>query len=38
MDNGLAHEGSAFINFRHYVPAPKEHVARLGLSGQLLNG
>ncbi|MFF7756063.1 hypothetical protein ACFZCP_44325 [Streptomyces sp. NPDC007971] len=25
MDNGLAHEGSAFINFRHYVPDPKEH-------------
>ncbi|SNT39832.1 hypothetical protein [Actinacidiphila glaucinigra] len=25
MDNGLVHEGTAFINFRHYVPAPKEH-------------
>ncbi|WP_225637152.1 hypothetical protein [Streptomyces solaniscabiei] len=25
MDNWLAHEGSAFINFRHYVPDPKEH-------------
>ncbi|MFF9804952.1 hypothetical protein ACF1G5_07445 [Streptomyces coeruleorubidus] len=25
MDNGLAHEGSAFINFRRYVPDPKEH-------------
>ncbi|MFF6881401.1 hypothetical protein ACFY9S_39840 [Streptomyces sp. NPDC012474] len=25
MDNGLAHEESAFINFRRYVPDPKEH-------------
>lgn len=25
MSNGLAHEGSAFINFRHYVRDPKEH-------------
>lgn len=25
MDNGLAHEGSAFINFRRYVPDPKVH-------------
>ncbi|MFF5020087.1 hypothetical protein [Streptomyces sp. NPDC001165] len=25
MDNGLAHEGSAFINFRHYVRDPREH-------------
>ena len=25
MDNVLAHEGSAFINFRRYVPDPKEH-------------
>jgi len=25
MDDGLAHEGSTFINFRHYVPDPKEH-------------
>ncbi|WP_326771415.1 hypothetical protein [Streptomyces sp. NBC_01445] len=25
MDNGLSHEGSAFINFRRYVPDPKEH-------------
>ncbi|WP_192582659.1 hypothetical protein [Streptomyces triticiradicis] len=23
MDNGLAHEESAFINFRRYVPDPK---------------
>ncbi|GAA1269317.1 hypothetical protein [Streptomyces aureus] len=25
MDNGLVHEESAFINFRRYVPDPKEH-------------
>ncbi|MFE0631891.1 hypothetical protein ACFW3D_33680 [Streptomyces sp. NPDC058864] len=25
MDTGLAHEGSTFINFRHYVPDPREH-------------
>jgi hypothetical protein len=25
MDNGLAHEESAFINFRSYVPDPKQH-------------
>ncbi|MEV6385860.1 hypothetical protein AB0M31_41340 [Streptomyces sp. NPDC051773] len=25
MDNGLAHEESVFINFRRYVPDPKEH-------------
>jgi hypothetical protein len=25
MDNGLAHESSAFINFRHHVADPKEH-------------
>ncbi|WP_328876328.1 hypothetical protein OHT76_43295 [Streptomyces sp. NBC_00287] len=25
MDNGLAHEESAFINFRRCVPDPKEH-------------
>ncbi|MFD9327712.1 hypothetical protein [Streptomyces sp. NPDC060065] len=25
MENGLAHEESAFINFRRYVPDPKEH-------------
>ncbi|GHA84701.1 hypothetical protein ACIQRS_19985 [Streptomyces termitum] len=25
MDNGLAHEESAFINFRRYVRDPKEH-------------
>ncbi|WP_326693158.1 hypothetical protein OIE63_39185 (plasmid) [Streptomyces sp. NBC_01795] len=25
MDNELAHEGSAFINFRRYLPDPKEH-------------
>ncbi|MFI9243983.1 hypothetical protein ACIGXF_15620 [Streptomyces sp. NPDC053086] len=25
MDNRLAHESSAFINFRHYVADPKEH-------------
>ncbi|MEU1011960.1 hypothetical protein [Streptomyces sp. NPDC005890] len=25
MDNGLAHQGSAFINFRHYLPAPNKH-------------
>lgn len=25
MDNGLAHEGSTFINFRHHIPDPKEH-------------
>jgi hypothetical protein len=25
MDNWLAHEGSAFVNFRHYVADPKEH-------------
>ncbi|MGW2706725.1 hypothetical protein [Streptomyces sp. NPDC001340] len=25
MDNGLAHEGSAVINFRHYVRDPREH-------------
>jgi len=25
MDNGLAHEESAFINFQRYVPDPKEH-------------
>ncbi|MER5859332.1 hypothetical protein ABT131_27560 [Streptomyces sp900105245] len=25
MDNGLAYEESAFINFRRYVPDPKEH-------------
>lgn len=25
MDNEPAHEGNAFINFRHYVPDPKEH-------------
>ncbi|KOG29625.1 hypothetical protein [Streptomyces resistomycificus] len=28
MDNGLAHEGSAFINFRHHMPDPKEHAFR----------
>ncbi|MEW2253343.1 hypothetical protein AB0907_39265 [Streptomyces sp. NPDC006975] len=25
MNSGLAPEGSIFINFRHYVPDPKEH-------------
>ncbi|MEW2221527.1 hypothetical protein AB0939_19905 [Streptomyces sp. NPDC006990] len=25
MDNGLAHEKSFLINFRHYAPDPKEH-------------
>ncbi|MFJ2968684.1 hypothetical protein ACIPIC_41265 [Streptomyces collinus] len=25
MDKGLAHEEGAFINFRRYVPDPKEH-------------
>ncbi|SMF45622.1 hypothetical protein [Streptomyces sp. Amel2xC10] len=25
MDNGLGHEGSGFINFRHYAPDPKQH-------------
>ncbi|MEF3113830.1 hypothetical protein [Streptomyces chrestomyceticus] len=25
MDNWLAHEESAFINFRCYLPDPKEH-------------
>jgi hypothetical protein len=25
MDNGLAHEGSVFINFRRYAPDLKEH-------------
>ncbi|WP_406383987.1 hypothetical protein OHU25_41030 [Streptomyces sp. NBC_00117] len=25
MDNRLAHEESSFINFRRYVPDPKEH-------------
>ena len=25
MDYELAHEGNAFINFRHYVPHAKEH-------------
>lgn len=25
MDNGLAYEESVFINFRRYMPSPKEH-------------
>lgn len=25
MDIGLSHEGSAFVNFRHYVRDPKQH-------------
>ncbi|MES9521367.1 hypothetical protein [Streptomyces capoamus] len=25
MDDRLAHAGSAFINFRHYAPDPKDH-------------
>lgn len=44
MENGLAHEDSAFINFRRYVRDPKEHgyrwvdIKRLRFSAESVDG